>query len=731
MENVPEDYFKKLRDIEEKLHLFLQNQDDQSTNLILFIEDLQEAKLLENKYELKSFLHLVVAISNNCHRSQLFFSNIDLLLKSLYYKIQYFFTNFEIFHIFQRNKRLLLFLFNLKILKPTKEIYSVIITNKKCIEGRYLEYFFPEFESFIDKETKKSIGDQIPELKERITIDIFNQKREKGENDNYLCNLIQNDLIVDFISYVERTNISLFSTIPSSIFETNLLLINKNPTLIEYSAFYGSIQIIQYLNLQNVGLETTIWPFAIHGRNAEVIRFLEENKVKSLHNSFQYLIVESIKCHHNEIADYFRNNFCDEEKIYDYYLYRKALKYYNFAFFTNDMINSIINSCKFDLELNIPYYLSKYDYYLIIEFLLKCTMVEKGIIFNRYKNILDINHQYTIYKSCTQYSGDIVDYIAINNGDIPKCQEPENNLKKIASYMFHQKEVEIYTKYEYDIETSTVLNIAARKGNIDIIQLLISKNEIDVNAKSTRSYKKPKKSYGDMNLYYLKTEEKTVLHEAIESEYIEVVQYLLNNQKVDINCKHIERKTYQDYLTTGSFFYDKKCEKELLHFAIKKGHIGIIELLLSNPKIDINSISTSWISEGGGCITSFYSSTILERSSLYFAIKKEDIKVIQLFLSQPKIDVNSGIKEYSSYDQQVLQDISSLYLAVDKQNFEIVLILLMHPKINVKYESTSYYISQDHRKIMQLKTALELAISKQNNEIHQLLLSKTSNRVDF
>ena len=55
---------------------------------------------------------------------------------------------------------------------------------------------------------------------------------------------------------------------------------NKNTTLIEYSAFYGSIQIFNFLRMNNVELSPSLWLYAIHGNNAELIHLLEENKVE-------------------------------------------------------------------------------------------------------------------------------------------------------------------------------------------------------------------------------------------------------------------------------------------------------------------------------------------------------------------------------------------------------------------------------------------------------------------
>ena len=51
----------------------------------------------------------------------------------------------------------------------------------------------------------------------------------------------------------------------------------KKITLIEYAAFFGSIQIFNYLKLNKISLTPSLWKYAIHGNNAEIIQILEEN----------------------------------------------------------------------------------------------------------------------------------------------------------------------------------------------------------------------------------------------------------------------------------------------------------------------------------------------------------------------------------------------------------------------------------------------------------------------
>ena len=655
----PIEYFKKMKDIEEKLLIFLDKQDELNENFLIFNEFLQDHKLSENKYELKSFLYLIAAISNNYHRSQDFFTKIELILKSLQEKIKNYYHSFEIFQIFRRNKRLLLFLFKSEIITPNEEIYSIMLCNKKCIDEKYLEYFSPEFEPFFEEKMKFLILYPY----KSITIDEFNKKREKGENDNYLCCLIQNDSAVDFITHLEKTNISPSSKIQPSIFETNLLLLKKKPTLIEYSVFHGSIQIFKYLYQKNAKITTYIWLYAIHGRNAEIIHFLEEILNIKSQESYQFLILESIKCHHNEIIDYFRNNFCDKEKIKHDILNRKGLKHYNFSYFTEESIQSLIDSCKNHQESKIPYYLCKYDYFLIVEFLLQS------------EKISDLNYLYEM-SICRQQYNDIV-FLNNDNGFSNNGNESRNNDNGsinndiiINDNIFDDKY--IHQTITYIREKATILNIATRKGNIDIIQLLLKMPKINVDIKTTLKCREPKGKCFFLLYYYDTSEDKALLHEAVESGFAEVVQFILKNITFDINCKCSITRNYEDFYSTARMHYHENLEKTLFHLAIERGYIEIIKLLLSNPNININLNSTSNIFQSGGCVCYLESSTALKKSSLYFAIKNGRIKLIQLLLEQPQIDIGHGITMHPLLYDSDKTEKSPLYLAVEKENFEIV-----------------------------------------------------------
>ena len=203
------------------------------------IEQIITNRKIHENYEL--FLRFLKEISNNHHRCSNFFSKIETILLFLKDTIVKHFTNEDIIKIFINNKRILLFLINEKIIFIDNYFLQQI-----QYKFDYYEYFTPEIKIFL----KNSDQNDHSHIKEKLLTHLpenFEENRKIGENENYLCQLIRNDSIIDFITYVNKTNLYLDTKLQYSIFETNEFLISKKPTLIEYAAFYGSIQIFKYL----------------------------------------------------------------------------------------------------------------------------------------------------------------------------------------------------------------------------------------------------------------------------------------------------------------------------------------------------------------------------------------------------------------------------------------------------------------------------------------------------
>lgn len=375
---IVEQYLKNMKNIQNNFLNFLDNEVNSEENFQTLTNIFDELKIYDDKHKLKSLMHLISQISDYHCRFSNFFCKIEHVLQLFQTSIKKYFSNWEIFTTFRSNKRILLFLIESKIMIMDK--YIILAITKKQELETYPHFFSPEIRPFMDEKWfpkydlfglyYNTRNEWVEEIKNKVLPDDFYEKRKEGENDLRICQLIREDLIKDFIVYINLNNVPVDSTIKQSIYETNSLLLHKSKvTLIEYAAFFGSLQIFKYLINEGAKLAQSIWIFAIHGNNAEMIHFLEENKIdppldenvgKESKNSFLVLLKESIKNHNNESATYFLNYFCqnDDDSLHDVVIH--SLKHYNFAFIQSKHIDksSFLGLCK-------------YDYYTLVDVLLK------------------------------------------------------------------------------------------------------------------------------------------------------------------------------------------------------------------------------------------------------------------------------------------------------------------------------------------------------------------------
>ena len=377
------EYIEKFKEIQSALLDFIENDenvDDCLHNLLILFK---EKKIQDDKHDLMTLFHLITKIANNHYRGPLFFEKIDKILLIFQDDFKKKFSNSEIFNIFKSNKRILLFLIEQKLIIIDDYIIKKII-EQKYVKKYYPQYFLPEIKPFVNKKwfPKNLLTD---EMEEKLS-ENFSEKRKAGENDDYICKLIQNDSVEEFIAYVNKNNYSLKSKINSSIFETHSFLIkNENPSLIEYAAFYGAFQIFQYLQFSNVEMKSSLWIYAIHGNNNELIHLLERSGILPDENLSRKCFIEAIKCHHNDIANYIQNNFLQIQKENSNETAFYGLKYYNLEFFSNDSISE-----------NLFCYFCKYDYYLFAEYIIRDTFINlneiKFKMFNKIsKHIFEYN----------------------------------------------------------------------------------------------------------------------------------------------------------------------------------------------------------------------------------------------------------------------------------------------------------------------------------------------------
>ena len=212
----------------------------------------------------------------------------------------------------------------------------------------------------------KSYMKFVNEFSKKLPND-FMKNRKIGQNENHICKLIREDLIDEFISYVNQHNYPLNSNIEKSIYETNSLLTKNNPTLIEYASFFGSVQIIKYLYLNKVKLTPSLWIYGIHGDNPELINILEENHIKPNNNDFSECFKEAIKCHYIDTSNYIQNNFLNNSKSEsdNFNILSYCFHYHNYSYFPNEINDNLVF-----------YFACKYDYYTIVENLLKTKRID-------------------------------------------------------------------------------------------------------------------------------------------------------------------------------------------------------------------------------------------------------------------------------------------------------------------------------------------------------------------
>ena len=366
-----ENFLEEYKSIYDKYINFIESEENIEENFMNLTQIIVDAKIKDCQHKLRLFLRMVISIADNHQHCQQFYAKIDQTLEYFKDDIKKYFLNSEIFSIFKSNKRILLFLIEEKIL-TVDEYFAKQIIKYGYIKNDYPQYFAPEIKPFINEEwfpkynsnSKYYENKWVEDVKKELP-DNFLELRKIGENDSYISKLIREDSVEDFIIYVNKNCISRNATINKSVYETNSFLLKNQfhlSRLIEYAAFFGSIQIFTFLKNENVDLTSSLWLNAIHGKNADIIHILEENHVKlpsTKKQKYRKCIIESIKCNHNEFANYFLNNFIQDKDEYSNDVIIKSLKYYDFSFLQNENINES-SFC----------YLCYFDYYSLVYILL-------------------------------------------------------------------------------------------------------------------------------------------------------------------------------------------------------------------------------------------------------------------------------------------------------------------------------------------------------------------------
>lgn len=183
-----------------------------------------------------------------------------------------------------------------------------ILTHSKTNKYFYSHYK-SDLESYYNRSLKTSSTDhKYLEEYEKLTsiYKMFNPVEDNATN-RQLLDLIKNDKIHEFQTFISRNNISLISKF--QFHESNKNDITNEITMIEYAAYAGAIQIFKFLwnNLEirfnqmneNDKCEINLPLYSIYGANYEIIHLVE----KYFNYDVECLIL-SIELHHYSITDY-------------------------------------------------------------------------------------------------------------------------------------------------------------------------------------------------------------------------------------------------------------------------------------------------------------------------------------------------------------------------------------------------------------------------------------------
>ncbi|KAM0476159.1 hypothetical protein ACHAPX_006576 [Trichoderma viride] len=284
----------------------------------------------------------------------------------------------------------------------------------------------------------------------------------------------------------------------------------------------------------------------------------------------------------------------------------------------------------------------------------------------------------------------------------------ENGDTKTVKWLLSKDEVDVNAKIYYN-SRPTLLHIASRKGYTETAKLLLARNDIIVNAKDSA--------------------EKTPLHEAAYEGHTEVVKLLLTRNDIIVNAENTDKETplhfaaYEGHteivkllLTRNDIMVNAKgyYEKTPLHKAAYEGHTEIVKLLLTRDDIAINAENNSketplHIAVNNGLaeivrllLDSDGGKDCNITSLLYDAAKKGRTKITQLLLTRIKSGINSEIDGSRTL----------LHIAAENDHTDMVKWLLETDGINV------------NAKTRHDKTPMFLALQNKHESVIKLLLAR-------
>lgn len=330
------------------------------------------------------------------------------------------------------------------------------IYSQSLNDESYLTYFYPEIKeqynesptyykySFsLIKKSIDSLGYKFTDTDEKSYLEKFTELRSNGKNPDPIALAIRDDDIERLQNLLYQTNTLPNQVVHKSIFERFVFINIQSLTLIEFAAFFGSIQCFKFLYNQISELPETVATFAAAGGNYDIIHLCEKREIDFNHES----LVVSIRFFRSELSTYFEENFNIKKSMDEV---SKSIIYYN--------LRSLID-CEEVIRAD-PNKLDSNGYNILSLASINGDLDVIHYLIETYGEKIDLNGK-------TNY-GNSPFYFASGYGHF-----------EIVKYLASLPNTDVNAKNQDGL---TALHFAAQRGQLKVVKFLCDLPNIEINA---------------------------------------------------------------------------------------------------------------------------------------------------------------------------------------------------------------------------------------------------------
>ncbi|OHS99867.1 hypothetical protein TRFO_08164 [Tritrichomonas foetus] len=518
-------------------------------NLEDIINFIKSSVFIRDKYSLEkllSTLRVMISIRPLC---------INLYLQVLLSISDYiarFYTSDDLLLFFSKIFCVIAFLFE-------NGLISIQSIQKK---SRYNIQLFKMFYSEIQNNDAKFFNEilfEYPHLKEYLnSIDetLHKMYRIAGMNEDEVASVIRKDDLETFMTMINEQKINFYYEIPHSQYD-HVKFINsshKRPSVLEYSAFFGSVNIFKYIYSHNISLSDTLPRFAVAGANSEIIHLCIEKGQNFSKNCMNV----AIQFHRYQVCEFLNMTIRQPFRVKHF---MRTLKFYNIHIFLKIL----------PLFIDQPNITDKFGDWT----LLHCACNNGNLDMVQFILSLDgIDKNKVVHPE----KSDDNSYHMLSGINIMHSSAREGQLN-ILKYLADIENMPVNSRDNYD---NLPVHFAASSGHPHLIRYFIDDRGVDINSKNMFGW--------------------TPLYVAVKNRRNEVISTLLKYDGLDINAKNNHGKTAlcqvvkwnhiglcKTFIKNGASVTTTDNEGwTILHYACAFSSLDTIKFLINLPAVDLN-----------------------------------------------------------------------------------------------------------------------------------------------